>query len=311
VASSALWTFRLASTAARLVPLNTLGDVAEWAGTRFGPRFLPAETDQLTRHVRRAAPDLSAEEAAVVAARGVGSYARYWVESFRLPRLSSSVIDRGFAVSGYHRIEAAFESGVGPIVVLPHLGAWEWAAAWLDRVKGERVTAVVERLEPADVFEWFVRLRRGYGIDVVPAGPDAMTRLVAAVRDRRIVCLLSDRDLSGNGVEVEFFSERTTLPAGPALLARRTGAPLLPAAVYFRGRGRLAVVGPAVQPDLSVKLRQDIARMTQELATALEGLIAEAPDQWHLLGPNWPSDRAGDETTMATREVPEPSPSER
>ena len=292
LAPSPLLTFRLAAAAARLVPLDLLCDGAQWAGTRFGPGLLPEKTGQLARHISRADPELGPAEVAEAAARGIGSYARYWVESFRLPRLPASVIDRGFAVSGYHRIEASLAAGLGPILVLPHLGAWEWAAAWLNRVKDEQVTAVVERLEPAEVFDWFVDLRSAYGIDVVPVGPDAMARLVTAVRDRRIVCLLSDRDLSGSGVEVTFFGEPTTLPAGPALLARRTGAPLLPTAVYYRGRGRLGVVGPAVTPDPALRLRDDLARMTQELATAMEGLIADSPDQWHLLEPNWPSDRA-------------------
>ena len=199
-------------------------------------------------------------------------------------------IDRGFSVVGYDRIEASLASGIGPILVLPHLGGWEWAAAWLEARHGGEVTAVVERLEPDDVFEWFVELRSAYGIDVVPLGPKAVTRLVKAVKDQRIVCLLSDRDLGGNGIEVEFFGERTTLPAGPAILSRRTGAPLLPTAVYFRGHGHAAHVGPAINHDPDVKPRLDIERVTQELAWAMEHLIRAAPDQWHMLEANWPSD---------------------
>ncbi len=68
----------------------------------------------------------------------------------------------------------------------------------------------------------------------MPIGPDVSRIVLKALRDNRIVCLLSDRDLTGDGVEVEFFGERTTLPAGPATLALRTGAALLPVAVYFR-----------------------------------------------------------------------------
>ena len=72
--------------------------------------------------------------------------------------------------------------------------------------------------------------------------------MLRALRDNRIVCLLSDRDLEGDGVEVEFFGERTTLPGGPATLALRTGAPLVPAAVYFRpGRDHRGVVRPPIE----------------------------------------------------------------
>lgn len=284
--------YQLASALARAVPLSALSASAERVGARVGPRFMEAKAAQLGRHIQRADPDLSPTEVEAAVARGIGSYARYWVESFRLPTLSARAVDRGFSVVGYDRVEASFASGVGPILVLPHLGAWEWAAAWLGRVMDEEVTAVVERLEPVEVFDWFVELRRAYGIEVVPLGPQALSKLVKAVRAKKIVCLLSDRDVSGTGVEVEFFGEKTTLPAGPALLARRTGAPLLPTAVYFRGRGRIGHVGPPILTSPDVKLRDDIQRVTQELATAMEGLIRAAPDQWHLLEPNWPSDHA-------------------
>jgi len=108
------------------------------------------------------------------------------------------------------------------------------------------------------------------------------------------VCLLSDRDIEGNGVDVDFFGERTTLPGGPATLALRTGATLVPAAVYFRpGLDHHGVVRPPIEAERKDRLRDDIARITQVLAHELELLIRAAPQQWHLLQPNWPSDRDG------------------
>ena len=107
------------------------------------------------------------------------------------------------------------------------------------------------------------------------------------------MCLLCDRNLSGDGVDVKFFGEDTTLPAGPATLAVRTGAALLPVAVYFEpGRGHRTVVRPPVPSERQGRLRDDIAVITQRLADEFEELIRAAPEQWHLLQPNWPSDRA-------------------
>jgi KDO2-lipid IV(A) lauroyltransferase len=107
--------------------------------------------------------------------------------------------------------------------------------------------------------------------------------------------LLCDRDLTGDGIEVEFFGERTTLPAGPATLALRTGAALLPTAVYFRPRGgHHAVVLPPIPTQREGRLRDDVARATQDLAHRFEELIRAAPEQWHLMQPNWPSDRSND-----------------
>jgi KDO2-lipid IV(A) lauroyltransferase len=146
-------------------------------------------------------------------------------------------------------------------------------------------------VEPPELFEWFVDLRRSLGMTIVPLGADAGTAVLKTLKDNGLVALVCDRDISGAGVEVEFFGERTTLPSGPATLALRTGAPLLPTAVYFRGRrGHLAVVRPPLEIERVGRFRDDVTRVTQALAGELEALIRHAPEQWHLMQPNWPSD---------------------
>ncbi len=223
--------------------------------------------------------------------RTFDSYACYWAESFRLPVTSPATLDAGIRVDGFDHILAGLEAGNGVILALPHMGGWEWAGFWLAEVRGAPVSVVVERLEPADLFEWFRHLRQALGMNVIPLGAGVGTEVVRALRDNHVLCLLCDRDLDGGGVEVEFLGERTTLPAGPATLGLRTGAPILPTAVFFEGRFHRGIVRPPVEADRRGRLRDDVARITQDLARELETLIREAPDQWHLLQPNWPSDR--------------------
>ena len=152
------------------------------------------------------------------------------------------------------------------------------------------MTAVAEALEPPELFTWFTDLRQSLGMNVVPLGPGAGPAVMRAIKDQDVVCLLCDRFLDGAAVEVEFFGERTKLPAGPATLALRTGAPLLPTAVYFRGDSHHGVVQPPIPATREGSLRADVQRVTQLLANELERLIRLAPEQWHLLQPNWPSD---------------------
>jgi lauroyl/myristoyl acyltransferase len=220
-----------------------------------------------------------------------GSYGRYWVDSFRLPKLSGAEIDFEFSYEGIGHVAAALARGKGTIVVLPHLGGWEWAAFWLTRIMNWQITVVVEPVDPPELMEFFTEFRRSLGMHVVPLGPGAGQAVLRAINEGHIVALLCDRDIDGTGVEVEFFGERTTLPAGPATLALRTGAPVLPSAIYFRDRGHYAVVKPALAVErTSARFRDDVHRVTQQIARALEELIAAAPDQWHLQQPNWPSD---------------------
>jgi len=222
--------------------------------------------------------------------RVFASYGRYWVDTLRLPHLDADAIARGFTVDGFEHVEAAMDAGTAPILALPHLGGWEWAARWLVAVRGYGVAAVVEELEPPEMYEWFLEQRRRLGMHIIPLSPRASAEVAAALANREIVCLLCDRDISGNGIEVEFFGEATRLPGGPALMALRTGAPLLPSAVYFEGSRCHGIVEAPLDTTRRGRLRDDVTRITQDLARVLERQIRRAPEQWHLLQPNWPSD---------------------
>jgi lauroyl/myristoyl acyltransferase len=283
--------YRAAAAVAQLLPGRLIDAAAPRLAGLAG--FPPtAGRRMVERHQRRVQPHLHGAALRRQARRVYRSYGRYYGESFRLPTVSADELAAGLTHEGYEHVENAIDAGIGPILVLPHLGSWEWCAYWLTQVKGHRVTAVVERLEPPALFDWFVAFREHIGIDVVPLGADAGRAVMTAVKSRHVVALLCDRDITGGGVEVTFFGERTTLPSGPAVLALRTGAPLLPTGVYDRGRQRHGVVRPPIPAERTGSFRADVARVTQAIADELEELIRRAPDQWHLLQPNWPSDRA-------------------
>jgi KDO2-lipid IV(A) lauroyltransferase len=279
--------YRAAARAAQVLPEPTLPLLGR-VGGRVGGWFQPANRRMAARHQQR-----------VTGSRRWGSvndvfewYGRYWLEIFRLPRdVRRGVVAENFEITGYEHITAGLAAGNGVIMALPHLGGWEWGAAWMAE-QGHHMLAVVEDLEPPGLLDWFAEQREAMGLEVVPLGGDVSTRVLKALRDNRVVCLVCDRDLSGDGVEVEFFGERTTLPGGPATLALRTGAPLLPVAVYFEpGRKHQGVIMGAIAAERQGRLREDVARITQDLARSFEELIRVAPEQWHLLQPNWPSDR--------------------
>ena len=243
------------------------------------------------RHLRRARPGLSGRALDRAVDATFDSYARYWVDSFRLPDLPPEEVDFHFGVDGYQHVVESLDAGRGTILVLPHLGGWEWAGFWLTQVMHLEVTVVVEPLEPPALFDFFVEFRHRLGMHIVPLGPSAAAEVLRALKAGHVVCLLSDRDIVGDGVVLDFFGETTTLPAGPAALALRTGASLLPVGCYFQGsRGHHAVVQAPVEAVRQGRLRDDVTRVTTAVAGRLEQLIRAAPEQWHLQQPNWPSD---------------------
>jgi KDO2-lipid IV(A) lauroyltransferase len=175
------------------------------------------------------------------------------------------------------------------------MGNWE-SAGLRAAAEGARVLAVAEALPNERIVDWFTRMRNMMDIDIVIARKGArVTRgLVERLRSGGTIALLCDRDLKGRGIPVTLFGEETTMPAGPASLAERTGAHLVPVGCYFEPRaGNRFIVYPRMEvPDLPTK-EERVAALTQELAGVIEEIVQRAPEQWHLIVPNWPSDREG------------------
>jgi phosphatidylinositol dimannoside acyltransferase len=222
--------------------------------------------------------------------RAFASYGHYWLEAFRIPTLPSGAFEAAMSYEGIGNIERARALGRGVLLAMPHVGAWDWGGAWL-AASGFPLTVVAETLEPAELAAWFAAWRRRVGMGVVPLDGAAGFGVTAALRRGDVVGLLCDRDLGGDGIEVTLFGERTRLPAGPALLALRTGAPLMACCVLFEGDHHRGIVLPPLDTSRRDGLRKDAERITQDMADALGALVRRAPEQWHVFQPNWPSDR--------------------
>ena len=283
--------YRLGALAARSLPGPVAAVLPSIAAFPLN-LVLRKKRSMVQRHMRRSLGPGHGDKAVKTAARkAFASYARYWIESFRLPTRSDKQLSRGIEVPDYRFVEEALNRGNGVILALPHLGGWEWAGFWMATVNKLPITVVVEPIEPPQLFSWFANFRSKLGMNVVPLSPSAGTEIAAALKRNEIVCLLCDRDISGGGIEVTFMGEPTTLPGGPALMALRTGAAVLPTAVYFEPNGKhLGLVRPPLDVSRNGTIKEDVMRVTSQLAEELEFLIRQDPEQWHLFQPNWPSD---------------------
>lgn len=289
-----------------LRPLFRIGaDIAWWRRGR-GVR-------QLERNLRRVVgPQISDDELRALSRKAMRSYLRYWLEFFRLPVLGHTRIVDRMTVDGEAVLDTAMKAGRGVVLALPHSGNWDHAGAWVT-ARGYPLTTVAERLKPESLFDRFVAVRERLGMEVLPLTNDAasFTTLLKRLRGGGLVCLVCERDLGDNGVEVSFFGEPTTMPAGPAALALATGAALLPVALWFTdgggpGGGWAARVYPEILPPEDGDRRAKIAAMTQQLADVFEVAIAQHPQDWHMLQPLWSSDRASSRPGAADAATTEP-----
>jgi KDO2-lipid IV(A) lauroyltransferase len=248
--------------------------------------------ERLERNYARVLPGASPERLAELSRAGMRSYLRYWMESFRLPAWSPERIRGGFAPKDVHHLTDGLAAGRGVVLALPHLANWDLAGAWVTTELNTPFTTVAERLKPETLYDRFVAYRQGLGMEVLPhSGGSAFGTLARRLRDGGLVCLVADRDLSASGVEVDFFGAAARMPAGPALLAQQTGALLLPVTLWYDDspvmRGR---VHPPIEVPTEGTRREKAAAMTQALADAFAGGIAEHPEDWHMLQRLWLAD---------------------
>ena len=251
-----------------------------------------AGIEQLRHNLRRVVgplvPQAELEELVRGAAR---SYARYWVETFRLPSMPAAAVTPRVQVTGFEHIVAAHTAGKGVVLALPHMGNWDIAGIWL-LSKGLPFTTVAERLKPESLFRRFVAFREGLGFEVLPltGGPPSAPILAERLEAGGVVCLVGDRAFGAGGIEVDLFGEPALLPPGPALLAARTGAALLGVGLWFTADGwRIDFTAPLRAP--AGGLAQRTKDLTLALAGAFEHQIAAHPIDWHMLQPIWVSDR--------------------
>ncbi len=219
----------------------------------------------------------------------LASYARYWREVFRLPTMDltrvGEQLDAHF--TGTENIAAALDAGRGAVMALPHSGNWDMAGVWLVWKHGT-FTTVNERLKPESLYNRFVAYRESLGFEMLPltgGARPAFEVLAERLRANRAVCLMADRDLSRNGVEVDFFGEPTRMPAGPAKLAIETGADLMPAHCWYTADGW----GCHIHEPLDTS-SGDVGVITHKLADRFASNIAAYPADWHMMQPQWIAD---------------------
>ena len=282
--------FLFAWKAARFAPRSVIRGIAHGAAWwAWKARKKPAV--RLEANLERVL-GLEAGGAREVAKRGMASVARYYAEVFEVRSITPAVIDARVRVEG--EVPAMDPAGA-TIAVLGHLGNWDLVGAYAAQ-HIIPITAVAEVLKPREVFDEFVAMRDKLGIKVLGhEGGSTFRELIRiAKNEHTLVCLLSDRDISGSGVEVTMWGQRVKVAPGPAALSLVTGVPVVPVMVRYErltGARRRAAksawgtvfsFGQVLQPANFVG-DDKVTAMSQAWASQLADFIAAHPEDWHML----------------------------
>lgn len=219
-------------------------------------------------------------------------YARYWFDAFAVRRLTREQILARTSIVGREHIDRALEQGRGVIAVLPHMGNWDVAGAWVAAAQ-IRIVAVAEELRPRRLFDLFVAHREALGLRIIGLSGEGHvgSQLKTFLADNWLVALVADRDLTGRGIAVELFGRPWRVPAGPALLSLSTGAPLIPCSVRTLPDGWEISFDPPLDIQSTGNTRADVAALSRLMAERFERAIAAHPTDWHMFQPAFPAPR--------------------
>jgi KDO2-lipid IV(A) lauroyltransferase len=254
--------------------------VADRASAKNGKNF-----QRLKSNLKRVLPELTETQLRSLAQAGMRSYLRYWCDTFRSPDWDTKRIQSTVTVNDAELLLEPVSSKRGVVVALPHAGNWDHAGSYFCS-QGIPLVTVVERLKPEKLFLKFLEYRQAIGMEALPLDGRVMGTLASRLREGKLVALVADRDLSRSGIDVKFFDGTARMPAGPALLAIRTGADLITAYVSYTASG-IHIDFRKVQIASGATEAERVAKTVQLCADNFAAGISEHPQDWHMLQRIW------------------------
>ena len=241
---------------------------------------------RLRSNYKRVVPSISNSALEALTKEGMRSYLRYWFDTFRLNKWSKSRIIETTFVVRENLLRDPIETKKGCIIALPHAGNWDHAAAYFCST-GIPITAVVERLKPEAIFKKFLAYRQSIGIEAISHREKTIPILMERLNQGKLVALVADRDMSRNGIEVNFLGGIAKMPAGPAILAIKSGSPLVTAYIRYLDEGIEITFDETIKLPISGSEDEQVRIVTQSMADNFAKRIQDSPVDWHMLQRIW------------------------
>lgn len=245
---------------------------------------------RLRANYARVQPQMSESDLADLTKAGMRSYLRYWIDTFRLNKWSKDRIISTTTVLNEELLRDPIASKKGCLVVLPHAGNWDHAAAYFCST-GVNLTTVVEKLKPEKIFFKFLNYRQSIGIEVLHTEEKVLPILLERLQSGKLVALVADRDLSKNGMPVEFFGGIAKMPSGPARLIIDSNSAFISAFITYSKTGiniEFKSIGPVPSEGTT---EERVKKLTQLMANNFADGIKSSPVDWHMLQRIWTDEK--------------------
>jgi KDO2-lipid IV(A) lauroyltransferase len=199
---------------------------------------------------------------------------------------SPAELNQRFHIEGLDHYRAAYEKGKGVLAITAHIGNWELLSIVADRVNMP-INVLYRPLDFMPLNLFFEKLRARFGARLIPTS-HAMLKIVRVLKKKEVVAILMDQSVDWyDGVWVDFFGRRTCTSKGMALIALKTGAPVLPVFLYREASGFRAVFGEEIPLVVTGDKTSDIESNTLNYSKAIEKGIRRHPEQWFWVHRRW------------------------
>lgn len=225
------------------------------------------------------------------------NYGRYASDFISFPHLNIDQVVRNMrdlseGQDGWQgHVRTALQAGQGALLTSAHFGNWDMAGAILAREIP--VSAVAETFSDKQLNQLLQDQRKEKGIGIIPM-EGSVRRILRILKQNELAAIIVDRPVTEDqGIEVMFFGRKTYVPSGPAALALKSGAAIVPGFAWYGHHNKYYTrMFPPIFPQESKgeERAKEISRLTQRMYDAIEVMIREWPTQWYMFRQFWPSE---------------------
>jgi len=265
---------------------------ALWCGKQMGGLFFHLDWERRKVALENLQVAFGKEkperERRAIAQRAFQNLGMMAVEFFRIPRMDVETFRKKVTIEGLDRTLRLLEKGKGMLLLLSHFGNWEMMGI-MSKLIGDSIMVLAKPMKKNRRMDQFItEIRSAAGLEVVSSIKASRTVIRALSKNRVVGILIDQRAKRSEGVWADFFGKKAPTTPGLAVLAMKTGAPVVPVFMVRNGFGKHRLI---IQEPLELirtgDVKKDAEANTQLFNHTLESMIRQYPDQWFWVHRRW------------------------
>lgn len=249
--------------------------------------FVPIRKKVAISNLQNAFPEEKISAIKKLAFKTYKSFALTLVEIMYLPYIKKQKLINAVECANPELIVKKYNEGKGVILLSSHFGNWEFIAISVAMQIGIPFSVIVKPLRNPFVYEWMNKARTKFGNEIVPLGI-SIRHTYQTLKEKKIVAMVADQRGPREGVRVNFYGRLVSVYTGPAVLALKTGSPIICGIPVRQQNYRYHTILVEIPlDDLPENDEEKIVEISQRYISYLEKIIRENPEQWLWMHNMW------------------------